>query len=283
MDDYDTSIGTTAKMLFDAIKHTDKRGNEYWLARELAEVLGYSKWTNFENVIEKAKISLVNTGESVENHFADVSKMVEVGSNTMRQIKDIRLSRYACYIISQNGDPNKNEIALAQSYFAQQTRRQELAVIESKEVERVEARQKLSVSDKELSSTLMGHGVDRPGLATIKSQGDKRLFGGKSTQEMKAKYRITDKRKPLADHLPTISLTAKQLANEMTTLNTKAKDLHGTGHIGVEHLKNNDEIRKSLVARGIKLEELPPEEDVKKVERRIKSRKKQSKLHDGHQ
>jgi DNA-damage-inducible protein D len=266
------SIYTTANTLFDSIKRRDGNGNEYWRARELAEALGYSDFRNFENVIEKAKVSIRNSGDSVENHFGEATKMVEVGSNTMREIRDVKLSRYACYIISQNGDPTKNEIALAQAYFAQQARRQELSVIHTREVERLEARQKLTLSDKDLSSAVMRRGVNARGLATIKSQGDKRLFGGKSTQDMKVKYKI--KNKPLADHLPTISLTAKQLVNEMTTLNTDAKDLQGVGHIGVEHLKNNDEIRKSLLARRIKLEDLPSEEDIKKVERRIKGRDK---------
>jgi DNA-damage-inducible protein D len=261
-----------ATTIFEAIKHIDRRGHEYWQARELAKELGYEEWRNFENVVEKAKVSIVNSGETVDNHFVDINKMVQVGSNTMRQIKDVRLSRYACYVIAQNGDPAKYEIALAQAYFTRQTRRQELAVAESKEQERLEARQKLSVSDKELSSTAMSHGVDRKGLAVIKSRGDQRLFGGKSTQDMKTKYGIKDK-KPLADRLPTISLTAKQLANEMTSLNTEAKNLQGQGHIGLEHLKNNDEIRKSLVSRGIKLEELPAEEDIKVVERRLKAKK----------
>lgn len=274
------NIDETAQSLFNAIRHVDGKGNEYWHARELADALGYAEWRNFENVVEKAKISVVNGGGSVENHFVGFNKMVEVGSNTVRRVRDVKLSRYACYIISQNGDPTKNEIALAQAYFAQQTRRQELATTHTKELERIVARQKLTVSDKELSRTVLRRGVDQVGLAAIKSQGDEKLFGGKTTREMKAKYGIKSKSKPLADHLPTISLTAKQLANEMTTLNTKVNDLHGVVPIGGEHVKNNGEIRKSLLVRGIKLEDLPPEEDIKKVTRRIKVSNVQSPMLD---
>jgi DNA-damage-inducible protein D len=161
---------------------------------------------------------VANGGEPVQNHFVNVNKMIQIGSNTMRQVRDIKLSRFACYIISQNGNPAKNEIALAQDYFAQQTRRQELSVLNSKEIVRVGARHKLTAFDKKLSSTVLGRGVDGHGLAVIKSRGDEQLFGGQTTQGMKAKYGIKDRRKPLADYLPIISLTAKQLANEMTTL-----------------------------------------------------------------
>lgn len=268
-------ISEQAKNIFEAIKHTDsKTGVEFWNARELAPVLGYKQWRSFQDVIEKSKLSMKQLGLPIENHFADISKMIEVGSNTMREIMDIKLTRLACYTIAQNGDATKKrEIALAQAYFTHQTRRQELADIDEKEYKRLEARQKLTLSDKKLSSVAMNRGVDSKQLAQIKSQGDKRLFGGNDTQAMKLRYGIS-KAKPLADHLPTISLTAKQLANEMTVVNSESKDLKGFGRIGMEHVDNNIEVRKSLIARGIKLENLPPEEDIKKVERRLKSVKK---------
>lgn len=267
-----SDISEKARNIFEAIKHIDpKSGVEYWNARELAPVLGYKQWRSFQEVIEKAKASMSQLNVPVQNHFADVRKMVEVGSNTMREVADVKLTRLACYTVAQNGDATKKqEIALAQAYFTHQTRRQELADIDDKERKRLEARQKLTLSDKKLSATAMGRGVDGKQLAQIKSEGDKKLFGGNSTDTMKRKYGVTSKSKPLADHLPTISLTAKQLANEMTVVNTESKDLIGFGKIGMEHISNNIEVRKSLTARGIKLEDLPPEEDIRKVERRLK-------------
>ncbi len=255
---------------FDEIKHIDKNGNEYWLGRELSDVLGYVQWRNFDANIQRAMMSIKNVGEPVENHFAKVSKMVETGSS-MREIDDIKLSRYACYIIAMNGDPSKQEIAAAQAYFAQQTRRQELQDLKNKDQKRIDARKKLTDSDKVLSGVVMSRGVNGLQLAQIKSEGDKRLFGGNDTRAMKSKYKITSKSKPLADYLPTIALTAKQLANEMTAVNSESKNLFGFGQIGMEHVANNIEVRKSLKERDIYLENLPPEEDIKKVERRIKS------------
>lgn len=264
---------------FDEIRHTNNSGEEFWYARELSDRLGYVQWRNFENNIKKAMRSIANTGESVENHFASVSKMVETGYNTVRDIGDVKLSRYACYIIAMNGDPTKLEIAMAQTYFAQQARRQELYEIETSNDKRLAARQKLTESDKLLSGVVMKRGVTSQELARIKSEGDKHLFGGNDTRMMKAKYKITGA-KPLADYLPTISLTAKQLANEMTSVNAEEKDLNGFWPIGKEHIENNQSVRKSLLNRGIKLENLPPEEDIKKVERRLKSEDKK-KLKDG--
>lgn len=257
---------------FDEIKHFDQNNNEYWLGRELSDILGYVQWRNFDANIQRAMLSIKNVGEPVENHFAKVSKMVETGSNSMREIDDIKLSRYACYIIAMNGDPSKQEIAAAQAYFAQQTRRQELQDSKNKDQKRIDARKKLSDSDKVLSGVVMKRGVDGRQLAQIKSEGDKRLFGGSDTRAMKSKYKITSKSKPLADYLPTIALTAKQLANEMTAVNSESKNLFGFGQIGIEHVQNNIEVRKSLKERDIYLEKLPPEEDIKKVERRVKSK-----------
>lgn len=258
---------------FDDIKHVDVKGKDFWYARELSDVLGYVQWRNFENNITKAMQSIANTGEAVDNHFAKVSKMVETGYGTVRDIGDIKLSRYACYIIAMNGDPTKQEIAMAQTYFAQQTRRQELREIEDDERKRLNAREKLTQSDKYLSGVAMQRGVTAPQLARIKSEGDKRLFGGNDTRQMKSKYKIGAGR-PLADYLPTISLTAKQLSNEMTAVNSEGKNLHGFGSIGMEHVENNLSVRKSLLERGIKPESLPPAEDIRKVERRLKSKER---------
>ncbi len=265
-------IINTAKSLFETIRHS-KNDVEYWEARELAVAIGYARWENFENVVRKAIVSLKNSGGLVDNHFREVTKMVDIGSDTVRPTRDYILSRYACYLISQNGDPRKNEIALAQAYFAQQTRRQEEHDKSQAEIERVVAREKLTNSDKYLSSVVLDRNVDRKGLAKIKSEGDQRLFGGNSTGAMKRKYKISTKQ-PLAYYLPTISLNAKQLANEMTSLNTVEKDLSGLGQINTEHNKNNDAIRRSLTERKIYLENLPPEEDIKKVKRRLTKKKK---------
>ena len=267
-------IENYSKDTFESIKQVDETtGLEYWSARELSDILGYQRWENFDKVISRATASAKNSGDTISSHFRKVTKMVEVGSNTVRPIKDVFLSRYACYIIAMNGDPSKPKIAAAQAYFAQQTRRQELAEASGKERTRLEARQKLTESDKVLSGVVMSRGVSAQELALMKSQGDKRLFGGFDTRAMKTRLGIKSS-KPLADHLPTISLTAKQLVNEMTAINSENKDLKGMGTIGTEHLKNNTEVRKSLTERGIRLEDLPPEEDIKKVERRLKSEEK---------
>lgn len=259
---------------FESIKQIDETtGLEYWSARDLSDILGYQRWENFDKVINRAVASAENAGATTNDHFRKVTKMVEVGSNTVRPIKDVYLSRYACYIIAMNGDPAKQEVAAAQAYFAHQTRKQEIIEVTGKERARLEARQKLTESDKVLSGIAMDRGVSAQQLALMKSQGDKRLFGGFDTRAMKDRLGVKPS-KPLADHLPTVSLTAKQLVNEMTTINSENNNLRGFGPIGTEHLKNNTEVRKSLTERGIKLEDLPPEEDIKKVERRLKSEEK---------
>lgn len=263
--------------IFENIKNIDNFGIEFWMSRDLFKLLDYSEYRHFLPVVEKAKNAAKNSGEVIHNHFEDVLEMVQIGSGAERELDNIKLDRYACYLIVQNSDPSKEVVALGQTYFAQQTRRQELQQLENKDLKRVEARHKLSDSDKVLSGVVMSRNITSQQLATIKSAGDKHLFGGNDTRDMKRKYKI-NATKPLADYLPTISLTAKQLANEMTAVNTETKDLHGFGKIGTEHISNNIEIRKSLTARGIKLENLPAEEDVKKVERRIKSADKKLRL-----
>lgn len=257
--------------IFEKIKNVDDDGVEFWMSRDLYRLLEYSEYRHFLPVVEKAKNAAQNSGEVVHSHFEDVLEMVSIGSGAERRLDNIKLDRYACYLIVQNSDPSKEVVALGQTYFAQQTRRQELQQLENKDLKRVEARHKLTDSDKVLSGVAMSRDVTSQQLATIKSAGDKHLFGGNDTRDMKRKYKIDNTTKPLADYLPTISLTAKQLANEMTSVNTETKDLYGFGKIGSEHISNNIEIRKSLTARGIKLENLPAEEDVKKVGRRIKS------------
>ena len=247
-------------------------GVECWSARELQKLLGYSKWENFEKVIQRAKEACQHAGEEIQCHFPDVRKMVKIGSGAEKEIDDILLTRYACYLIAQNGDSRKEEIAFAQNYFAVQTRRAELVEQRLLAYERVKAREKLSQTEKQLSGILYERGVDSQGFALIRSKGDQALFR-LSTQQLKKKLGIPDSR-PVADFLPTISIKAKDLANEMTGLNVQAKDLRGQNKIEAEHVDNNLAVRDMLTQRGIIPENLPPAEDVKKLRRRLEGDEK---------
>ncbi len=241
---------------------------ECWSGRELQPLLGYSKWENFLKIIEKAKDSCRHSGENTDNHFPDVRKMVTIGSEAERPIEDIALTRYACYLLAQNGDSRKPEIAFAQTYFAVQTRRAELIEQRLLEFERVKAREKLSQTEKQLSGILYERGVDDKGFAIIRSKGDQALFH-LSTHMLKRKLGVPENR-PLADFLPTISIKAKDLAAEMTSLNVQSKDLTGHSPIEREHLDNSGAVRTMLLERGIIPESLPPAEDVKKLQRKIR-------------
>lgn len=260
------------KEQFDSILHVDK-DVEYWMARELQKQLGYAKWENFEAVIHRAMDSVKATGIRVEDHFLEVRKMIQIGKGGQRAVVDHMLTRYACYLIAQNGDPKKEEIAFAQSYFAVQTRKQELIEERISYLERMEARERLRESEKRLSQNIYERGVDDEGFGRIRSKGDKALFGGYTTQEMKHRYGI--KSGPLADRLPTLTIAAKNLATEMTNYNVEEKDLYGERDITDEHIQNNKSVRTMLGQRGIRPEELPPDEDIKKLERRVKKQEKQ--------
>ncbi len=270
----DKQLITTMQNDFNNISNVlDNTQIEFWYARDLQNILGYQKWDKFQNVIQKAQISCENSNINISDHFRHVGKMVEIGSGATREIKDIVLTRYACYLIAQNGDSSKEQIAFAQTYFAIQTRKQELIEQRIELETRLEARAKLRESETQLSKNIYERGVDNSGFARIRSSGDKALFGGYTTLDMKNKLEVS-KNRPLADFLPTVTITAKNLATEITNHNVKKDNIYGEKLITDEHVQNNTSVRTLLTDRGIKPEELPPSEDLKKLERKVKSDEK---------
>ena len=264
------------KTSFDSIAQsiTDDNGEpmEVWYARELQPLLGYARWENFSVAVKRAVESCKTQGINTDDHFREVTKMVSLGSGSQRSVQDFMVTRYACYLIAQNGDPKKEEIAFAQSYFAVQTRKAEIIEERLQLLSRLETRERLRVSEKQLSQNIYERGVDDKGFGRIRSKGDAALFGGKTTEQMKKRLGV--KSGALADHLPTLTIAAKNLATEMTNYNVEEKDLMGEISITGEHIQNNLSVRDMLGKRGIKPENLPPAEDIKKVERRVKSDEK---------
>ena len=255
------------------VQVNNETGAECWFARDIQSLLGYAKWENFEKVIDKAKISCKNAGLKEEDHFLDIRKMVQIGSGTSREINDIALTRYACYLIAQNGDSSKDQVAFAQTYFAIQTRKQELIEKRLGERERLNARKKLTISEKQLSGVIYERLKDERSFAKIRNEGDQALFGGVSTKQMKERLGAPENR-PLADFLPLITIKAKDFANEITNYNINKEDLKSEKQITDEHVKNNKDVRGVLTKRGIVPEQLPAAEDLKKIERRHESEAK---------
>jgi len=267
-----TEIIKSLAINFEDHSQTTENGIEFWFARDIQQLLGYSEWRNFQKVVVKAKISCEASDNEILNHFVDVNKMVQLGSGSEREIDDIMLTRYACYLIAQNGDPRKEQIAFAQNYFALQTRKFEVIEKRINDWEMIQARQKLTLSEKELSELIYERTGSDINFGIIRSKGDQALFG-KSTQQMKNVLGVP-KGRALADFLPTITIKAKDFATEITVFNTKEKNLRHERQISAEHITNNRSVRKILLERGIKPEELPPEEDIKKLERMVDSESK---------
>lgn len=246
---------------------------EVWFARDLQEALGYARWENFLSAINRAVDSCSTQSISIDDHFREVTKTITLPKGASRDIQDFMLTRYACYLIAQNGDPKKEPIAFAQSYFAVQTRKAELIEERINYIARLESRDRLRASEKQLSQNIYERGVDDKGFGRIRSKGDAVLFGGHTTEDMKKRLGVKDSR-PLADFLPTLTIAAKNLATEMTNYNVEGKNLFGEQAITREHMQNNQSVREMLGKRGIRPEELPPAEDIKKLERRVASEEK---------
>lgn len=265
---------TSLNAIMQVLKGDDGKDEvEVWFARDLQSVLGYARWENFQAAIARAVESCKSQNINVDDHFREVTKMIELAKGAQREVEDYMLTRFACYLIAQNGDPKKEEVAFAQGYFALQTRKAELIAEHLQQLSRLATRDRLRASEKQLSRNIYQRGVDDKGYSRIRSKGDNVLFGGYTTEDMKRRLGIKSNR-PLADFLPTLTIAAKNLATEMTNYNVEEKNLYGEQSITNEHMQNNASVRRMLGERGIRPENLPPSEDIKKVERRVNSNEK---------
>lgn len=268
------------RLTLDDLAQTDESGVEFWYARDIMGLLGYVKWQRFEEAIKRAMISSETAKTADQHHFAEVGKLITAGKGAKRKIKDYMLTRYACYLIAMNGDPRKEEIAFAQAYFAVRTRESEVIEERMEAISRIAAREGLTEAEKLFSANMFERGVSSAGIARVRSKGDEALFGGITTSGMKKRLGVPDK-KPLADHLPRVTIAAKQLATELTNFNVEEQDMHGEAPITVEHVQNNSDVRELLGRRGVIPENLPAEEDVKKLERKVKSDERRLEQVDG--
>ncbi len=243
-------------------------GTEFWLARDLQSIFGYVHWANFERVIHKAMMACEAAGHAVDDHFLRLEKIEDISARRSLKVTDYALTRYACYLVAQSADATKDQVALARNYFASPANEQDTVEGRRADAERIEARRKLSESEKVLSGLIYEHVEDDEGFRRIRTKGDQALFGGVTTRQMKRRLRVP-KGRAMADFLPTLTIKAKDFANEITNFDIKRDYLHTEAQITREYIKNNREIRKVLERRKIKPEELPAAEDVKKVERRL--------------
>lgn len=268
------------RLTLDDLAQVDENGVEFWYARDIMGLLGYMKWQRFEEAIKRAMVSAETAKTADQHHFAEVGKLITAGNGAKRRIKDYMLTRYACYLIAMNGDPRKEEIAFAQAYFAVRTRESEVIEERMEAISRIAAREGLTEAEKLFSANMFERGVSSAGIARVRSKGDEALFGGITTSGMKKRLDVPD-RKPLADHLPRVTIAAKQLATELTNFNIEEQDMHGEMPITVEHVQNNSDVRELLGRRGVIPENLPAEEDVRKLERKVRSDERRLEQDDG--
>lgn len=258
---------------FEGARQMDEDGNEYWFARDLAPLLDYQDWRNFMQVVEKARLACEKSGRTVEDHFGDVTRMVGIGSGAKREIADVRLSRYACYLIVQNGDPSKPVIANGQTYFAMQARRQELNDDEkfarlSEDEKRLAIRNELAEHNKYLAAAAKDAGVDTPlDYAIFQDHGYKGLYGGMGAKDIHARKGLKKSQKIL-DHMGSTELAANLFRATQAEEKLKREKVGGKQRANQAHYEVGQKVRQTIKELGGTMpENLPiPEQSVKKIE-----------------